>query len=236
MPTVITLLNRLANCLLARLSEYNWQFEYLLALYTNVIQLLCDIFYWHHQVSIQLNNLFNGIINIERSIATNITQTIILYNINSSSPSDNGLSYHKPLCDSTQSACALRRATILKFGNNFTYKMPKRRKNDHPTSEVPNHSQYDYTDSVQTFNELERLLETELNTLVCYQDFQLEASLNSFSDSTLNNHLYTIYRRKRLDSVSTMHKLVSFFIHHYKSQLEPRVKEYLDSKKLTLDQ
>ena len=33
-----------------------------------------------------------------------------------------------------------------------------------------------------------------------------------------------------------MHKLVSFFIRHYKSQLEPRVKEYLDSKKLTLDQ
>ena len=33
-----------------------------------------------------------------------------------------------------------------------------------------------------------------------------------------------------------MHKLVGFFIHCYKPQLEPRVKEYLGSKKLTLDQ
>ena len=33
-----------------------------------------------------------------------------------------------------------------------------------------------------------------------------------------------------------MCKLVSFFVHHYKPQLELRVKEYLDSKKLTLDQ
>ena len=70
--------------------------------------------------------------------------------------------------------------------------MPKQRKNVHPTSEVLNYSLYDYTDSIQTFNELDRLHETELNTLVCYQDFQLEAPLNSFSDSNLNDHLYTI--------------------------------------------
>ena len=101
---------------------------------------------------------------------------------------------------------------------------------------MPNYSLYDYTECIQNFNESDRLLETKLNMLVCYQDFQLEASLNSFSEGTLNGHLYTIYQRKRLDSVSTMHKLVSFFICHYKSQLEPRVKEYLDSKKLTLDQ
>ena len=92
-----------------------------------------------------------------------------------------------------QSACAGRKATILKFGNKFTCRMPKRRKNIHSTGEVPNYSLYDYTDSIQTFNELDRLPETELNMLVCYQDFQLEAPLNSFSDSTLNDHLYTIY-------------------------------------------
>ena len=101
---------------------------------------------------------------------------------------------------------------------------------------MPNYSLYGYTDSIQTFNESDRLPETELNTLVCYQDFQLEAPVNSFSDTTLSDHLYTIYSRKQLDSVSTMRKLVSFFVRCYKPQLEPRVKEYLDSKKLTLDQ
>ena len=85
----------------------------------------------------------------------------------------------------------------LEIWENFTYKKPKQRKKDHPTGEVPNYSQYDYTDSIQTFNESDRLLETELNTLVRYQDFQLKASLNSFSDSILNDHLYTIYQRKR---------------------------------------
>ena len=71
--------------------------------------------------------------------------------------------------------------------------MPKQRKNIHPTGEVPNYSLYDYTDSIQTFNESDRLPETKLNTLVCYQNFQLEAPVNSFSDSTFNDHLYTVY-------------------------------------------
>ena len=85
-------------------------------------------------------------------------------------------------------------------------------------------------------SETDRLLESELNSLECYSAFQLEALLNSFSDTTLNDHLYKIYHKNQLVSVETMRKLVGFFVRRYKTLLEPRVPAYLDSKKLTLGQ
>ena len=85
-------------------------------------------------------------------------------------------------------------------------------------------------------SETDRLLESELNSLECYSAFQLEAPLNSFSDTTLNDHLYKIYHKNQLVSVETMRKLVGFFVRCYKTLLEPRVRAYLDSKKLTLGQ
>ena len=100
---------------------------------------------------------------------------------------------------------------------------------------MPNYSNYEYTEIMQTFSETDRLPETELNSVECYDTFQLEAPLNSFSDTTLNDHLYKIYRKKQLVSVETMRKLVSFFVKRYKTLLEPRVHAYLDSKKLMLD-
>ena len=110
-------------------------------LYIIIIYSYTNVFNYHMIFFIGttwLSNLFKGIINIEWSMATNIMQTTILYNTNSSSPLNNGLSHHKPLCDSTLSADAVKRATILKFGNKFTCRMPKQRKNIHPTGEVLN--------------------------------------------------------------------------------------------------
>ena len=101
---------------------------------------------------------------------------------------------------------------------------------------MPNYSNYEYTETMQTFSEMDRLCEMELNSLECYDTFQLEAPLSSFSNTTLNDHLYKIYRKKQLVSVETMRKLVSFFVKRYKTLPESRVRAYLDSKRLTLDQ
>ena len=98
--------------------------------------------------------------------------------------------------------------------------MPKKGKKK---GKVPNYNKYEYTEMMQTFSETDRLLKSELNSLECYSTFQLEAPLNSFSDTTLNDHLYKIYHKKQLVSVETMRKLVGFFVRHYKTLLEPRV-------------
>ena len=111
--------------------------------------------------------------------------------------------------------------------------MPKKGKKE---GNVPNYSKYEYTEMMQTFSKTDRLLESELNSLECYDTFQLEAPLNTFNETTLNDHLYKIYHKKQLVSVETMRKLVSFFVRQYKTLLELRVRAYLDSKKLTLDQ
>ena len=119
----------------------------------------------------------------------------------------------------------------LEFGKILSKGAKEGKKED----KVPNYSKYKYTKMIQTFSETDRLLESELNSLECYDTFQLEVPLNSFSETTLNNHLYKIYCKKQLVSVETMRKLVSFFVRHYKTLLEPKVQAYLDSKKLTLD-
>ena len=98
--------------------------------------------------------------------------------------------------------------------------MPKKDKKE---GKVPNYSKYKYIKVMQTFSETDRLLESELNSLECYGEFQLEAPLNSFSDTILNDHLYKMYHKKQLVSVETMRKLVGYFVRRYKTLLEPRV-------------
>ena len=41
-------------------------------------------------------------------------------------------------------------------------------------------------------------------------EYELEAPLNSFSDHVLNDYLYSMYKRRRLEDASLMRKLVSF--------------------------
>ena len=65
--------------------------------------------------------------------------------------------------------------------------------------------------------------------------YKLEAPLNHFSDMMLNHHLYTMRKKGKLETLELMRKLLCFFIRRYQRALEPNVTEYLQSKKLTLD-
>ena len=91
--------------------------------------------------------------------------------------------------------------------------MPHSKKNQDTDCKVPNYSKYEYAKTIQTFTESDRLLQSELNTLECYEEYELEVPLNNFSDSILNDHLCTMYKRKRLKTPALMRKLVGFFIH-----------------------
>ena len=100
---------------------------------------------------------------------------------------------------------------------------------------LPNYSKYEYADEVQVFKESDRLLEHDLNTLECYENFEIEAPLNSFSDRTLNDHLYSMFKQKNLETPSVMQKLVTFYVKHYHAKLQPCIMRYLASKKMTLE-
>ena len=112
--------------------------------------------------------------------------------------------------------------------------MPHSKKEEESAKKVLNYSKYDYTESTQTFNETDRLLESELTLLECFNEYELEAPLNSFSDRLLIDYLYTMYKCKYLETASLIRKLVGFFIQRYEKKLESLVKDYLESKKLML--
>ena len=71
--------------------------------------------------------------------------------------------------------------------------MPKRKKSTVLDAPIPNYSNYEYSDSLECFSEHDRLLENELSSLECYDEYQLEKPLNSFEDRVLNDHLYRVY-------------------------------------------
>ena len=116
-----------------------------------------------------------------------------------------------------------------------TSKCLVKRKIKKSMTKVPNYSKYEYAEMLPMFTESNILLESELNTLECYDEYQLEAPLNTFSDQILNDNLCTFYKRKWLETAALMRKLVSFFVHHYRKKFTECVKDYLEFKKLTLD-
>ena len=59
--------------------------------------------------------------------------------------------------------------------------------------------------------------------------------LNHFSDSMLNDHLYTMYKKGKLETLELMRKLLCLFLKRYCRLIEPKVNEYLQSKKLSMD-
>ena len=113
--------------------------------------------------------------------------------------------------------------------------MLKYKKSTDSVVKLPNYSKYEYANKLITFSEADCLLETELSMLQYYRDYKIEVSLKQFSDRILNDHLYMIYRKRQLKTPSLIRKLVSFFVHHYKKPLTTQVNDYLNSKKLTLD-
>ena len=99
-----------------------------------------------------------------------------------------------------------------------------------------NYSKYEYADKMPPFCEQDRLQETDLSSLVCYHSHQPEGKLNDFTDATLNDHLYRIFLKKSLKSPKLMRKLTIFFVRRYKNLLYKKARDYLESKKLTLDE
>ena len=100
---------------------------------------------------------------------------------------------------------------------------------------LPNYSKYEYADKMPPFCEQDKLQETDLSSLVCYHSHQSECKLNDFTDATLNDHLYMIFRKKNLETPKLMRKLTIFFVRRYKNLLFKKARDYLESKKLTLD-
>ena len=100
---------------------------------------------------------------------------------------------------------------------------------------LPNYGKHEYTVKMQTFKESDRILEQDLHTLECYKNHVIEAPLNSFSDQSLNNHLYSMFKHKNLETPKVMRKLVTFFVKQYRVNLQPCIVDYLASKKMSLE-
>ena len=115
-------------------------------------------------------------------------------------------------------------------------KMPKQKKKPSGMANLPNYSNYDYADELPPFSEHDRILKSDLPSLVCYHNYQTERKLNQFTDDILNDHLYMIYHKKNLETPKLIRKLVIFLICHYKILLSKKAHDYLDSKKLTIDE
>ena len=101
---------------------------------------------------------------------------------------------------------------------------------------LPNYSKYEYADKLPPFSEHERLLENELSSLVCFHSYQPEWKFNQFTDATLNDHLYMTFHERNLETPKLMRKLIAFFVCWHKKLLFKKVREYLESKKLTMDE
>ena len=93
--------------------------------------------------------------------------------------------------------------------------MPKKKKVKDEDDDIPTFSQYEYSHMLTAFAESDKLLETELNTLICYRDYQLKAPLNSFNNHKLNDHLYVIFGTKQRETVEFMRQWVGFFVHQH---------------------
>ena len=75
--------------------------------------------------------------------------------------------------------------------------MSKKAKGDKGKDEILFHNKYNYSETLTAFSENDKLLESDLGTLICYNEYQLESPLNNFNDSKLNDHLYSIFSTKR---------------------------------------
>ena len=101
---------------------------------------------------------------------------------------------------------------------------------------IPFHNQFKYSDIIDVFNESERITETELDTLSCFCEYELEYKLNSLNGSRLNDHLYVVFSTKRKETVSFIRTWMGIFVRQHRTKLSQRVQPYLNSKKLGLDE
>ena len=78
--------------------------------------------------------------------------------------------------------------------------MPHPKKRVKSEVNIPNYSMYEFADTMPTFVEADQVPEKDLHELKCYGSYQLQAPLNHFSDTMLNDHLYTMYKKGKLET------------------------------------
>ena len=130
-------------------------------------------------------------------------------------------------------ASEVKKSSHLGFWYSDT--MPRHKKKTKSAVSIPNYSLYEFVEQMPIFVETDRVPESDLPSLECYNNYEIEAPLNHFNDSMLNNHLYTMYKQGKLESPDLMRKLLCFFSRKYHGLIEPKVNDYLKSKKLTFD-
>ena len=114
--------------------------------------------------------------------------------------------------------------------------MSKRKKISTKEETLPNYSEYTYSDIVESYTEHDRLLESDVQSLNCSAEYQVERSLNSFSDQELNDHLYRIFYSKKTENITLMRRWITYFVKQYPIQISHIAKAYLDLKRLSLDE
>ena len=114
--------------------------------------------------------------------------------------------------------------------------MPRIKKLNIVEKSIPNYSKFEYTDKIEPFLESDRLTETELGQIVCSDRYQVERSLNSLTDQTLNDYLYVIYYSKKPSTVPLMRCWLSYFVKQHPTQIQAKVGDYLESKKLSIEE
>ena len=82
--------------------------------------------------------------------------------------------------------------------------MPCSKKRTKSEASIPNYSLYEFADTMPAFVETDRVPKKELYELECYSKYVIEAPLNHFSDSMLNDLLYTMYKRGKLETPELM--------------------------------
>ena len=122
-------------------------------------------------------------------------QNAIIMYIDSSYPLYSPILHHKSR-KSCEHHVQSRSATIFVL-EDITIKMPERKKISTKEEMLPNYSEYAYSNIVDNFSEHNRLLESDLKSLNCSTEYQLEWTLNSFKDQELNDHLYRIFYSKK---------------------------------------
>ena len=86
--------------------------------------------------------------------------------------------------------------------------MPQQKKKAKCSGDIPNYSVFNYVDKLPPFSEVDRFLEMEISQVPCHNEYELEASLSKFSDTMLNDHLYLMYKKGRLNNPTRMRKLL----------------------------
>ena len=100
---------------------------------------------------------------------------------------------------------------------------------------LPNYIEYAYSDIVDNFSEHDKLLESDLKSLNCSNEYQLERSLNSFKDQELKITCIGYFTPKNTENIILMRRWITYFVKQYPTQIVLKAKAYLDSKKLSLE-